>query len=60
MLRLIALDRVVHFIVLAALGVGIILFAANQKDLRGDYLRLLSCSSPVSASSRAGTASFAR
>jgi uncharacterized membrane protein (DUF2068 family) len=40
-LRLIALDRVVHFIVLAALGVGIILFAANQKDLRGDYLRLL-------------------
>jgi uncharacterized membrane protein (DUF2068 family) len=40
-LRLIALDRVVHFIVLAALGIGIILFAANQKDLRGDYLRLL-------------------
>jgi uncharacterized membrane protein (DUF2068 family) len=40
-LRLIALDRVIHFIVLAALGIGIILFAANQKDLRGDYLRLL-------------------
>ncbi|MGA3351701.1 MAG: DUF2127 domain-containing protein [Acidimicrobiales bacterium] len=40
-LRLIALDRVVHFVVLAVLGIGIILFAANQKDLRGDYLRLL-------------------
>jgi uncharacterized membrane protein (DUF2068 family) len=40
-LRLIALDRVIHFIVLAALGVGIILFASHQKDLRGDYLRFL-------------------
>ena len=40
-LRLIALDRVVHFLVLGALGIGIILFAANQKDLRGDYLRVL-------------------
>ena len=40
-LRLIAFDRVIHFIVLAALGVGIILFAVHQKDLRGDYLRLL-------------------
>jgi uncharacterized membrane protein (DUF2068 family) len=40
-LRLIALDRVIHFIVLAALGVGIILFASHQKDLRGDYLHFL-------------------
>ncbi|MFZ2056589.1 MAG: DUF2127 domain-containing protein [Acidimicrobiales bacterium] len=40
-LRLIALDRVIHFIVLAALGIGIILFAIHQKDLRGDYLRFL-------------------
>jgi uncharacterized membrane protein (DUF2068 family) len=40
-LRLIALDRVVHFIVLGALGVGIILFANHQKDLRGDYLHFL-------------------
>ena len=40
-LRLIAFDRVIHFIVLAALGVGIILFAIHQKDLRGDYLRFL-------------------
>jgi len=40
-LRLIALDRVIHFFVLAALGIAIILFAGHQKDLRGDYLRIL-------------------
>ena len=40
-LRLIALDRVVHFVVLAALGIAIILFAGHQKDLRGDYIRIL-------------------
>jgi len=40
-LRLIAFDRVIHFIVLAALGGGIILFASHQKDLRGDYLHFL-------------------
>jgi len=40
-LRLIALDRVVHFLVLAALGAAIILFASHQKDLRGDYIRIL-------------------
>ncbi len=40
-LRLIALDRVVHFLVLAVLGTAIILFAGNQKDLRGDYVRIL-------------------
>jgi uncharacterized membrane protein (DUF2068 family) len=40
-LRLIALDRVVHFVVLAALGIAIFLFAGHQKDLRGDYLRVL-------------------
>ncbi|MGA3215077.1 MAG: DUF2127 domain-containing protein [Acidimicrobiales bacterium] len=40
-LRLIALERVIHFVVLGALGVGIILFAGHQKDLRGDYLRIL-------------------
>ena len=40
-LRLIAIDRVIHFLVLGVLGVGIILFAGHQKDLRGDYLRLL-------------------
>ena len=40
-LRLIAVDRVVHFLVLAALAAAIILFAAHQKDLRGDYTRIL-------------------
>lgn len=40
-LRLIALDRVVHFLVLAALAVAIILFANDQKELRGDYTRFL-------------------
>ncbi|MGD0944172.1 MAG: DUF2127 domain-containing protein [Acidimicrobiales bacterium] len=40
-LRLIALDRVLHFFVLAVLGAAIILFAGHQKDLRGDYIRIL-------------------
>ncbi len=40
-LRLIALDRVVHFLILAALGVAIIMFAALHKPLSGDYTRIL-------------------
>jgi uncharacterized membrane protein (DUF2068 family) len=40
-LRLIALDRVVHFLILAALGAGIILFAVHHKQLSSDYTRLL-------------------
>jgi uncharacterized membrane protein (DUF2068 family) len=40
-LRLIAVDRVIHFLVLSVLGVAIVLFAAHQKDLRGDYIRIL-------------------
>ena len=40
-LRLIALDRVIHFVVLAVLGVALVLFAGHQKDLRGDYIRIL-------------------
>jgi uncharacterized membrane protein (DUF2068 family) len=40
-LRLIAIDRLLHFLFLAALGVGIIVFAIHQKDLRGDYIRIL-------------------
>ena len=40
-LRLIAFDRVIHFVVLAALGIGILMFAGHQKDIRGDYLRFL-------------------
>jgi uncharacterized membrane protein (DUF2068 family) len=40
-LRLIALDRVIHFLVLGSLAVAIFLFASNQQDLRGDYTRIL-------------------
>ena len=40
-LRLIAVDRVIHFLVLAVLGVALVLFAGHQKDLRGDYIRIL-------------------
>ncbi|HLN07317.1 MAG TPA: DUF2127 domain-containing protein [Acidimicrobiales bacterium] len=40
-LRLIAVDRVVHFLVLGGLAVGIILFAHDKKGLRGLYTRLL-------------------
>jgi len=40
-LRLIAADRVIHFLVLGALGVGIILFAGNQKDLRSDFTHII-------------------
>jgi uncharacterized membrane protein (DUF2068 family) len=40
-LRLIAIDRAIHFLVLAILAVAVFLFAANRDDLRGPYLRLL-------------------
>jgi uncharacterized membrane protein (DUF2068 family) len=40
-LRLIALDRVVHFLVLAALAAAVILFAGHKNDLRGEYIRIL-------------------
>ncbi len=40
-LRLIAADRVVHFVILGTLAVAILLFATHQKDLRGDYTRVL-------------------
>ncbi|MGO9335082.1 MAG: DUF2127 domain-containing protein [Acidimicrobiales bacterium] len=40
-LRLIALDRVVHFLVLAALAAGVILFAVHKKQLSSDYTHIL-------------------
>lgn len=40
-LRLIAIDRVVHFLVLGALAVAIFLFAHDRANLRGDYTRIL-------------------
>jgi uncharacterized membrane protein (DUF2068 family) len=40
-LRLIAVDRVVHFIVLVLLGLGVILFAAHRASLHDAYYRIL-------------------
>jgi uncharacterized membrane protein (DUF2068 family) len=41
-LRLIAIDRIFHFIVLALLGVGVLAFAAHRASLRDAYYRILS------------------
>jgi uncharacterized membrane protein (DUF2068 family) len=40
-LRLIALDRLLHFLVLSALAVGIFLFASNKAALNADFARIL-------------------
>ncbi len=40
-LRLIALDRVLHFAVLGALAVGIFVFARERQDLTGSFYRAL-------------------
>jgi uncharacterized membrane protein (DUF2068 family) len=40
-LRLIAVDRALHFVVLAVIAVAIFLFAANQAELRGPVYRVL-------------------
>jgi uncharacterized membrane protein (DUF2068 family) len=40
-LRLIALDRLLHFLVLSALAVGIFLFASNKAALDADFARIL-------------------
>ncbi len=40
-LRLIALDRVVHFVVLALLGVAVLAFASDRASLRAAYYRVL-------------------
>jgi uncharacterized membrane protein (DUF2068 family) len=40
-LRLIAIDRVLHFLVLAAFGVAIVLFAQDRAQLKGEYTRVL-------------------
>jgi uncharacterized membrane protein (DUF2068 family) len=54
-LRLIALDRVLHFVVLAALAVALFLFARNRAVLSADFTRILrdlqgGLGGPVSAS----------
>ncbi|HEV2361794.1 MAG TPA: DUF2127 domain-containing protein, partial [Acidimicrobiales bacterium] len=40
-LRLIAFDRIVHFVVLGALAVAIFLFANNRQHLKGEYTKIL-------------------
>ena len=40
-LRLIAVDRVIHFIVLGLLGVAVLVFAADRESLRAAYYRVL-------------------
>jgi uncharacterized membrane protein (DUF2068 family) len=40
-LRLIAVDRALHFVVLAVIAIAIFLFAANQAELRGPVYRVL-------------------
>ena len=40
-LRLIAIDRVVHFIVLGLLGLGVLLFASDRATLHDAYYRVL-------------------
>jgi uncharacterized membrane protein (DUF2068 family) len=40
-LRAIAVDRILHFLVLGALAVAILLFAQHKTSLEGDYTRIL-------------------
>ncbi len=40
-LRLIALDRALHFLILSALGTGIFLFLSHRAQLRGEFYRVL-------------------
>jgi uncharacterized membrane protein (DUF2068 family) len=40
-LRLIAVDRIVHFLALGAIAVAIFLFAQHRRLLQGDYTRIL-------------------
>src|SRR2546423_2789317 len=39
-LRLIAIDRALHFVVLGALGVAILIFASHQQELRGEFYKV--------------------
>ncbi len=40
-LRLIAVDRVLHFLILTLLGVAVLLFAANEHSLRESFYRVV-------------------
>jgi uncharacterized membrane protein (DUF2068 family) len=41
LLRLIALERALHFLVLGVLGVAVLAFTADRASLRGDFYRVL-------------------
>jgi uncharacterized membrane protein (DUF2068 family) len=41
-LRLIAIDRALHFVILAALGIAILVFASREAQLRGEFYRVAS------------------
>jgi uncharacterized membrane protein (DUF2068 family) len=59
-LRLIAVDRLVHFVVLALLGIALLLFAAHQSSLRDTFYKVLAAlqggvgGGPVQASGHVG------
>lgn len=58
-LRLIALDRIVHFVVFGVLAVGVLVFAAHRQAIRGEYTRFLNAlqsavGGSVSASTHVG------
>lgn len=40
-LRLIAVDRVLHFVILGLLGIAVLAFAADRRTLRGAFYRVL-------------------
>ncbi len=40
-LRLIAVDRAFHFVILALLGTGVLILSANEKAARGTFMRVL-------------------
>jgi len=40
-LRVIAIDRALHFVILLLLGIGVLAFAADEKALRDAYYRIL-------------------
>jgi uncharacterized membrane protein (DUF2068 family) len=59
-LRLIAVDRALHFLVLALLGVAILLFSANRSDLRHVVLRVVTDLTGSSASGSGASHGLAR
>jgi hypothetical protein len=59
-LRLIAVDRIVHFLVLGLLGIALLLFAAHESSLRNSFYRVITAlqggvaGGPVQASGHVG------